>query len=73
MSAHDSSTLIRRYNGPGIFSFNDKSHGLWTRGLLIRLHIADGDLAYFTTWCTADKSIATLVNVDGHRRVIEGR
>jgi SRSO17 transposase len=25
--------------------------GLWTRGLLIRRHIADGELAYFTTWC----------------------
>src|SRR3990167_2689334 len=25
--------------------------GLWTRGLLIRRHIADGDLAFFTTWC----------------------
>jgi len=24
--------------------------GLWTRGLLIRRRIADGDLAFFTTW-----------------------
>jgi len=24
--------------------------GLWTRGLLIRRHIADGDLAFFTRW-----------------------
>ena len=24
---------------------------LWTRGLLIRRHITDGDLAFFTTWC----------------------
>jgi SRSO17 transposase len=26
--------------------FNDENHGLWTRGLLIRRNIADGDLAY---------------------------
>jgi len=24
------------------------NQGLWTRGLLIRRHIADGDLAFFT-------------------------
>src|SRR5580698_702993 len=29
------------------------NQGLWTRGLLIRRHIADGDLAFFTTWCPA--------------------
>ena len=44
--------------------FNDESHGLWTRGLLIRRHIANGDLAYFTTWCPAGTSIKTL----GQRR-----
>ena len=27
--------------------FNDDSRGLWTRGLLIRRHIANGDLAYW--------------------------
>ena len=31
--------------------FGEESRGSWTRGLLIRRHIADGDLAYFTTWC----------------------
>ena len=51
--------------------FNDENHGLWTRGLLIRRNIADGDLAYFTTWCPAGTSIATLVNVEGHRWAIE--
>jgi SRSO17 transposase len=51
--------------------FNDKNHGLWTRGLLIRRNITDGDLAYFTTWCPAGTSIATLVNVEGHRWAIE--
>jgi SRSO17 transposase len=36
--------------------FNDENHGLWTRGLLIRRHITDGDLAFFTTWCPAGTS-----------------
>ena len=51
--------------------FNDKNHRLWTRGLLIRRQIADGELAYFTTWCPAGTSIATLVSVEGHRWAIE--
>jgi SRSO17 transposase len=51
--------------------FNDENRGLWTRGLLIRRNIADGDLAYFTTWCPAGTSIATLVSVEGHRWAIE--
>ena len=51
--------------------FNDENHGLWTRGLLIRRNIADGDLAYFTIWCPAGTSIATLVSVEGHRWAIE--
>jgi hypothetical protein len=50
---------------------NDTNHGLWTRGLLIRRHIADGDLAFFTTWCPARTSIETLVDVEGHRWAIE--
>src|SRR6185437_4140234 len=45
--------------------------GLWTRGLLIRRRIADGDLAFFTTWCPAGTSIETLVAVEGHRWAIE--
>jgi SRSO17 transposase len=52
-------------------AFNDKNHGMWTRGLLIRRNIADADLAYFTTWCPAGTSIATLVNIEGHRWAIE--
>jgi SRSO17 transposase len=51
--------------------FNHENHGLWTRGLLIRRHIADGDLAYFTTWCPAGTSIKTLVGIEGHRWAIE--
>jgi SRSO17 transposase len=42
-----------------------------TRGLLIRRHIANGDLAYFTTWCPAGTPIKTLVKVEGHRWAIE--
>jgi hypothetical protein len=42
---------------------NHHSQVLWTRGLLIRRNIANGDLAYFTTWCPAETSIKTLVSV----------
>ncbi len=36
---------------------DDANDGLWTRGLLIRRRIADGDLAFFTTWSPAATSI----------------
>lgn len=45
--------------------------GLWTRGLLIRRNIADGDLAFFSTWCPAGTPIEVLVRVEGHRWAIE--
>ena len=45
--------------------------GLWTRGLLIRRSLADGKLAFFSTWCPAGTNIATLVKVEGHRWGIE--
>lgn len=45
--------------------------GLWTRGLLIRRTIADGDLAFFSTWCPAGTPIETLVRVEGQRWPIE--
>jgi SRSO17 transposase len=51
--------------------FNEANDGLWTRGFLLRRDIADGELAYFTTWCPAGTSIQTLVNVEGHRWAIE--
>ena len=38
---------------------------------LIRRNIADGDLAYFSTWCPAGTPIDTLVSVEGHRWAIE--
>jgi SRSO17 transposase len=34
--------------------FTSANQGLWTRGLLIRRPIADGDLAFCTTWCEAE-------------------
>src|ERR1700759_2853588 len=45
--------------------------GLWTRGLLIRRNLADGECAYFTTWCPAGTGIETLVAVEGQRWSIE--
>ena len=47
--------------------------GIWTRGLLIRRNLADGEFAHFTTWCPLGTSIETLVRVEGTRwRVEEG-
>jgi SRSO17 transposase len=51
--------------------YNDARTGLWTRGLLIRRNIADGDLALFSTWCLAGTGIEMLVKVEGHRWAIE--
>jgi SRSO17 transposase len=45
--------------------------GSWTRGLLIRRNLSDGELAFFTTWCPAGTGIATLVSVEGRRWAIE--
>jgi SRSO17 transposase len=50
----------------------DGAHtGLWTRGLLIRRSLGDGELAFFSTWCPAGTGMATLVEVEGHRWAIE--
>ena len=51
--------------------YDEECSGLWTRGLLIRRTISDGDLAFFTTWCPAGTDIQTLVLVEGHRWAIE--
>ena len=51
--------------------YSSANRGLWTRGLLIRRNIADGDLAFFSTWCPAGTTIETLVAVEGHRWAIE--
>jgi SRSO17 transposase len=51
--------------------YDDGLSGLWTRGLLIRRTVADGKLAFFSTWCPAGTGMATLVEVEGHRWAIE--
>jgi SRSO17 transposase len=45
--------------------------GIWTRGLLIRRNLADGEYAYFTTCCPAGTTIGTLAAVEGQRWAIE--
>jgi SRSO17 transposase len=47
------------------------SEGIWTRGLLIRRHLSDASLAFFTTWCPHGTPLATLVLVEGCRWAIE--
>lgn len=51
--------------------YDESLSGRWTRGLLIRRSLADGELAFFTTWCPAGTSIGTLVAVEGRRWAIE--
>ena len=51
--------------------FNKALNGAWTRGLLVRRSLADGKLAYFTTWCPAGTAAAKLVEVEGCRWAIE--
>jgi SRSO17 transposase len=51
--------------------YRDGAIGVWTRGLLIRRNLADGECAYFTTWCPAGTTIGTLVAVEGQRWAIE--
>src|SRR4051795_1653251 len=51
--------------------YDSGQSGLWTRGLLIRRTIGDGECAYFTTWCPAGTGIETLVAVEGQRWSIE--
>jgi SRSO17 transposase len=52
-------------------TYDANRSGLWTRGLLIRRNIADGDLAFFSTWCPAGTPVETLVRVEGQRWAIE--
>ena len=51
--------------------YSESLSGLWTRGLLIRRHVTDGELAFFTTWCPAGTPIEVLVKVEGRRWAIE--
>src|SRR6201981_545621 len=54
-----------------VSEYNDDLAGEWTRGLLIRRTIADGSLAFFSTWCPKGTSMQKLVSVEGHRWAIE--
>jgi SRSO17 transposase len=54
-----------------ISEYNKTLSGRWTRGLLIRRSLSDGELAFFSTWCPAGTAIATLVAVEGQRWAIE--
>ena len=51
--------------------YNDALEGTWTRGMLVRRNIANGDFAFFSTWCPKDTPMAKLVSVEGHRWAIE--
>jgi SRSO17 transposase len=54
-----------------VSEYSSEQSGLWTRGLLIRRTIGDGECAYFTTWCPAGTPMETLVAVEGHRWAVE--
>lgn len=51
--------------------YNSILAGEWTRGLLVRRNIANGDLAFFSTWCPKGTPMKKLVSVEGHRWAIE--
>jgi len=51
--------------------YNSSLNGEWTRGLLIRRNIADGELAFFSTWCPKGTPLKKLVAVEGYRWAIE--
>jgi SRSO17 transposase len=51
--------------------YNRALSGAWTRGLLIRRNLADGALAFFSTWCPKGTPIGKLVAVEGQRWAIE--
>ena len=51
--------------------YNGTLEGTWTRGMLVRRNIADGELAFFSTWCPKGTPLKTLISVEGHRWPIE--
>jgi SRSO17 transposase len=51
--------------------YDETLSGLWTRGLLIRRSLTDGELSFFSTWCPAGTGMATLASVEGRRWAIE--
>jgi SRSO17 transposase len=54
-----------------VSQYNSALRGEWTRGLLIRRNLADGALAFFSTWCPKGTPMGKLVSVEGHRWAIE--
>ncbi|MBY0431936.1 MAG: transposase, partial [Rhodospirillales bacterium] len=55
---------------PQDFGWNEDGR-VWTRGLLIRRRLADGEPAFFSTWCPQETPLAVLVAVEGRRWAIE--
>jgi SRSO17 transposase len=51
--------------------YGDGNAGSWTRGLLIRRSLTDGELAFFSTRCPAGTPAETPVSVEGRRWAIE--
>jgi len=54
-----------------VAQYNSTLTGEWTRGLLIRRNIADGAMAFFSTWCPKGTSAKKLIAVEGRRWAIE--
>jgi SRSO17 transposase len=54
-----------------VAQYNSTLTGQWTRGLLIRRNIADGALAFFSTWCPKGTPAKKLIAVEGRRWAIE--
>ena len=54
-----------------VAQYNGTLTGQWTRGLLIRRNIADGAMAFFSTWCPMGTSAKKLIAVEGRRWAIE--
>ena len=51
--------------------YNSALSGTWTRGLLIRRNVGDGEFAFFSTWCPKGTPTKKLVAVEGRRWSIE--
>ena len=54
-----------------VAQYNSTLTGQWTRGLLIRRNIADGAMAFFSTWCPKGTPAKKLIAVEGRRWAIE--
>jgi SRSO17 transposase len=54
-----------------VAQYNSTLTGEWTRGLLIRRNIADGAMAFFSSWCPKGTPAKKLIAVEGRRWAIE--